>query len=646
MEAIEYEEPIYELAVECERLFVQHVSRLNDDDQPNGAKILSELSQRFAAWTAFLGVFAESNVCLDRRLRRHVEIQDQVLLFERDDPPDCMDTGSSDACQSSLQPFCVSIYSLDAISGAIERLNHLGLSIRQSSVTSQTSKARKFAEKLDLASFEGVAYLSVKTLYPEASEDLLEQLTRSMTETFSLFLRRKYRQEQLQAPRSHLRTAIPLSTIIEEPVGDDDVGSPMDTQIQVRQLGEDFTTKMLRRSAHMLPISEPTSVDSQGFRTRFKKMLSPAVNDKTMSILVNQVDYPQPAKGSLTCEWCFSPLPADSFEGAKWRDEDTTFSGPKDLTKHLDNLHAGTFTVSQVEAIVQQSRFRSPRVQDICPLCCLPVKGPQDTLSKETGNEIRDPSPEQQHYEASRLDESKQIKTETGHTYLDHNNGINLETKTKHREPKALFGPSTSRPTSLEVIASHVAAHLQGIMLLTLRLISIDIAMDVSADDQSASDGADHQSSLVISSERSVYQNMDNIEDFSLHRDGGIDPDNDPPLEHVVPDCEHIDWRVVPRRYEAPPEPDLKDITHDGDASGRELEEFLSNHPTGKPRDKDYLGQDLEEFISNPPMGAPRDQDYLGWDLEAFISNPPTRGPWDKDNLGQDLEEFISKPPV
>jgi hypothetical protein len=81
MEAIEDEEPIYELAVECERLFVQQITRLKNEDQPNGAKILSELSLRFAAWTAFLGVFAESNVCLDRRLRRHVEIQDQVLLL-------------------------------------------------------------------------------------------------------------------------------------------------------------------------------------------------------------------------------------------------------------------------------------------------------------------------------------------------------------------------------------------------------------------------------------------------------------------------------------------------------------------------------------------------------------------------------------
>lgn len=81
MEPIEHDEPIFELAVECERLYAEQISRLNDDDEPNGATMLSELNQRFAAWAAFLGVFAESKMCLDRRLRHHVEIQDQVLLL-------------------------------------------------------------------------------------------------------------------------------------------------------------------------------------------------------------------------------------------------------------------------------------------------------------------------------------------------------------------------------------------------------------------------------------------------------------------------------------------------------------------------------------------------------------------------------------
>jgi dynamin-binding protein len=77
--AVEKSEPIYDLAIDCEKLYAKQISRLKKADKASDVTILSELSQRFATWTAFLGVFAESKICLDRRLRHHVEIQEQVL---------------------------------------------------------------------------------------------------------------------------------------------------------------------------------------------------------------------------------------------------------------------------------------------------------------------------------------------------------------------------------------------------------------------------------------------------------------------------------------------------------------------------------------------------------------------------------------
>lgn len=218
----------------------------------------------------------------------------------------------------------VSMSSLQAISGAIQRLNHLGIAIRQSSVTGQTTKTRKFAETFDFTSFEQVAYLSLKSLYTDASEGLLEQLTRSMTETYARFLLRKSRQERLQVPRAQPQTPILLHSILEQPAADADVGSTMDLEMQVPQPSEYFPAKALRsppQAVRMLPHSEPTSVDAQEVKRKFKKMLNPSVTNKTMSILANQVDYPRSAKGSLTCDWCFRPLPADSLEGVKWRYE-------------------------------------------------------------------------------------------------------------------------------------------------------------------------------------------------------------------------------------------------------------------------------------------------------------------------------------
>lgn len=57
---LEDAEPIFELAIECERLYLERIARLKEDSKTNEATILSELHQRFAAWAAFLGVFAES----------------------------------------------------------------------------------------------------------------------------------------------------------------------------------------------------------------------------------------------------------------------------------------------------------------------------------------------------------------------------------------------------------------------------------------------------------------------------------------------------------------------------------------------------------------------------------------------------------
>lgn len=227
-----------------------------------------------------------------------------------------MEVEFSDGKQHPL----ISISGLEAISGAIERLNHLGIAIRQSSVSSQATKNRKFAETFDFTSFEEVAYLSLRTLYADASESLLEQLTRCMTETYTLFIRRKYRQERLQAPRAEQKRPILLSPTKEQPNAD------ADFKIPVLEAGTLWSSKALRspspQAGHIMPHSEPTSVDTREVKAKFKRMLSPPSKPKTMSILVNQVDYPQPTKESLTCDWCFSPLPADSLKGARWRYEE------------------------------------------------------------------------------------------------------------------------------------------------------------------------------------------------------------------------------------------------------------------------------------------------------------------------------------
>ncbi|KAK2786760.1 hypothetical protein FQN53_006236 [Emmonsiellopsis sp. PD_33] len=599
------DDPIFELAVECETLYAEQISKLNDDDQPNGAKTLGELNHRFAAWAAFLGVFAESNVCLDRRLRYHVEIQDQVLrlldvmqrnlayLFEQDVSSGCMQIGSSDAYEPGPQPLSISIASLEAISEAMERLNQLGVAIRQSSMMNQMAKARDFAETFDFGSFGELAYTTLKTLYANASEGLLEQLTRSMTETYALFLRRKSRQRQLFTRRARTRPSTPLLSIKEELATNTETGSLMDITIEGHQASGHSSAAMLQppliRPGRIIPMSEPTSMDTRVVKARLRRATSPSKQNKTMSILTSHADYPRQTKEKgikwrqhvnadhepFVCisEACSESLPRFATStrwfqhmltthGQNWHrevyapmswacplctDGTETFPKPDDLSIHLDDFHEGTFTKSQIQAIAQQSRCRLPRPRDVCPLCCLPMKDQSDHPTRSTGSPNEALSPRNLSSDTHLPHQHERIKTETQYTQSGEKTGDEHEVKTEKRESNTPVDPSFGNTIGVEAIANHIAAHLQGIMLLTLRLISIDVEMDVSADNQSAAATTDHHSLWVSSTKGVIDKEADDIEALPLPGDDGIDLSYDYPLELIVPDSEYMDWKDIPR---------------------------------------------------------------------------------------------------
>lgn len=341
-ETLEDGEPIFGLATECEKLFDDRIERLKVDDHPDSTIMLAELRQRFANWAAFLGVFTESKVCLDRKLRHHVEIRDQVLrlldimeqnltyrevysrtphfsstltissVFKPDKSPNRMDIEPAVA-----PPYhAVSIESLRAISGAVDRVIHLGIAIRQFSAKSRANKARAYQEKFDLSSFEEVAYLALKTLYADASEELIEQLTRSMTDTYTLYISRKSRQKTLQAPREQPRLHAPLSVIAEEPGQADSTlaGGPVNIEMSAAPQESKTSTALSSprrpppvRQHHLHPPSETlSSINTQ----EYNQIRSP----RAKSILSSHVNYPRPSNGSLKCQWCFGPLP----EEPKW----------------------------------------------------------------------------------------------------------------------------------------------------------------------------------------------------------------------------------------------------------------------------------------------------------------------------------------
>ncbi|KAL4734586.1 hypothetical protein BDV11DRAFT_174632 [Aspergillus similis] len=543
MQEIPATEPVFELAVECEKLYTSQINFFNDAGNENAAKMLSDLYQRFSSWAAFLGVFAESNVCLDRRLRRHADIQDQVLrlldimrrnliCLSKDGDPTPVGTEPPVKNDRKSQPVSVHMQSLNAVSAALERLNQLGTAIRRSSMAKQVSKARELTETFELTSFEQVSYMSLKKLYPDCSEGLIEQLTRSMVETYALFLYRKSCKARLEVNRSRPRERLPLQMVPEEPPSDIDGpgSSDIDPGLAFKI---DYSKAGIAQPGPVRPIrprygppqTHPTSVDTQEFNAHLNRLSNPSVGSKPMSILVNKVGYPRANKESLVCEWCFSPLTPDILEGPKWQqhvnedfkpyvcvsekclqplirfsssakwlqhmisehgstwhrdvhapsswicplctEEDATFDSPDRFSQHLDTHHDRIFRESQIKAIVRQSRFPTARPLFECPLCCLSVTEEQHTVSRELST--RDNAPEKKDY----------LPTPDG----SGPKRIRIDTRSME-----------SRDTSADesVIATHVIAHLQNIMLLNLRLMSIDGPSDGPAGSQNVATDTDY----------------------------------------------------------------------------------------------------------------------------------------------------------
>ncbi|KAJ4854222.1 tetratricopeptide repeat domain-containing protein [Trichoderma breve] len=634
-DCIESGEPIYELASECEKLFAEQISRLKDEANLNGAKVVGEYQQRFSAWAAFLGVFAVPEMCLDRRLQRHADIQDLALrlldimkrnltyLFEPENASDGEDieVSDSDGASSPQPQLQISIESLRGIEGAIERLHHLGGTIQSSSEASQATKLGKFAAKFDSTSFEGVARLAITSFYPDASPSLIEQLARAMTDMYQKFHYRRSRQVRLQ-PRPQLQ----LSTINEESAPQIKAATweadpppvaapPTPVNDIYKRLVRPIVMSHLGARSHQSKESKPTSLDSQEFKRRFSQRKDGSVKSKTKSVAANLVAYPQPSEASLVCDWCFSPLSEDEFKGDKWKkhlnedfkpflclsekcseplkrfatsrawfshmlethgqnwhrevhlpawwscplcnNQETTYPKSQDLSEHISRLHSDVFTEQQIQIIVHQSRLRAPRPQDTCPLCCLSMNDEQNTdrdsqPSKETLLKV--PNKGEQLTESS-----KRIKTETGSVQLDQHSDTDTGSSEQETPNPQIPVSQSQGQLNIETIARHVAAHLQGIMLFSLRIISLDAVVDKSTDDKVLAGNTDNDLSRLGSKQQLSLPEtqgiLESINDLLVETEV-MDVDNSL-VEDTIPDCElDMNWQDFIPNSEPPPEAD------------------------------------------------------------------------------------------
>lgn len=364
------DEPIFHLAAEVEEMFLMKLGRFKElHPEANTLPLIEELKGRFMAWTAYLGVFAKQSVCLDRRLESHSDLQDLVLMLLDIMKTNMLQrkyhiTGSknpshrarrlipllvpekfAEVCSPSLQnPVAVDLPEADlyttptvsekdclaAIDQAVDRLNRLGMAIRQSST--QKVVPRSLADLSGCESFQKLAEALVRTLYPDATNELHSQLSKSMTCRYDLVISRQKRQNHLQQRRP--KPSPTPTQIMEDMQMDEDPKDPRHFPDSFdhlyHQMAEDMdkgSADPKKKRADDLQSEVPSPLD----RGLFNKTMGSSPSQKgsqkkeeTSSIQINQIGYPKApqvigASNYATCNWCFQTRHKREFEGREWR---------------------------------------------------------------------------------------------------------------------------------------------------------------------------------------------------------------------------------------------------------------------------------------------------------------------------------------
>ncbi|KPM39643.1 hypothetical protein AK830_g6898 [Neonectria ditissima] len=597
------EDLLYRLACECEGLFDQlHEAFLGTKSEIASIDLCAEFQQRFAIWTAHLGVFSRKSQCLDTRLKGFPDLQDLAARL-------------LDILRRNLQQWKFETTSLDedpasqttlrALDDTLSRLNRLGLTIRQSSNGKMDIKTKKFAAGLNLKPFAYLCAEAVQALYPSAHPSLKDYLSKSMTDRYARILFLNSRHKKLQARRE------PSGTLPSIPEAGND---EMQTNLSITQptrVTKNLVVTGLPRAPSQ---SDLTSVDIKRIKNRNKPPDEASTKlHRTLSIRVNQGHYPRPAgmnedSGIFCCEWCSEQLSKKTLSENEWRqhmDRDLkpyvclseaceeadpvyptfdewfrhmelhnrrwyrkvyltsswscglcefnpdVYSSPLTLYSHLEKSHGGDFTNEQLQAIARQCKTEQPRTWNDCLLCCFSVG--------DQGNENEAIFPKRrkglQHPQAvKRARQTLEMSNPDPHsseTELSDTDSDSDGTGPQNHESQR------TRECS-KATARHIAAHLQVLMLLTLRLAALqnadgDLCDDIKSDSvdiDEGNNGAEGNDLGRLSDVASQTDVTTNDVDDAENAEDDMDLDDTTVEDDVeVPDAK-LDLQDVPRQYD------------------------------------------------------------------------------------------------
>ncbi|KAL7921155.1 hypothetical protein ACQKWADRAFT_327934 [Trichoderma austrokoningii] len=542
---------LYNLAYECESHFDQLLETAQKLKSDIGTvEICADFQQRFAIWTAYLGVFARRSQCLDTRLRSLPDLQDLVARL-------------LDILRRSLKHFLAELVklsddeclpeasqiqttSLKTIDDTIARLNRLGITIRQSSHSKADIRAKRYIAAHDMNSFASLCVNAVQALYPGAIQPLKDHLSESMIRIFARLSRYKLRNENLKIRREALPTIEEISS--HEAQTNAHMNAPSQKVMH-------SAMSRLRKSPVPRTTSDLSSVDLQRVM-RVHRHPDEASKKlyKTSSIQVKQGNYPRLPRtdegnnNTFACQWCGEPLIRKELSETNWRqhidrdlkpyvclfeeceDAHPAYSTYKEWSRHMDlhdwrwyqtiylisswvcaicgpsnssynssdALHSHLAkshgddipSSTMLQAISRQSKVEQPRAWNDCLLCCF-------TIEEQKGKDDPNASKRQIRQQKQETVKSSRKTLETAgpdHPSLDLElSGLSSDSDNADSHQQ--------RPERLSAVARHIAAHLQVLMLLTLRfaaLQSYDKDLDDDDDLQSNSVDVDEENSAGL----------------------------------------------------------------------------------------------------------------------------------------------------
>ncbi|KAK6507646.1 hypothetical protein TWF481_006072 [Arthrobotrys musiformis] len=494
---------IYLTARDCRGLFERALKASSSSSSTQqycistaAVPLVREYQNRFDAWTTFSGVFARDNASLDHKLRNHPGLYDMILRLlniirrniflvgvdERNETPQASSRTYGvvgDSIAGNIQPSTVNI-ALRSIEESITRLNKLAITIRLSSRSTLTARARTFAyhnpELVQLSEFEDRACLALQTLYPSASKGLRQRLVDTMGDRYSRIRYEFYRMGRFQTSSDPYADPPTPSGHNQE--------NPVDPITKLCNEQEDITAPVLKGKI-TVPKFPSSSIDTSRLNEHLKTALATTRRSKapkTLAAPANQHREPPLPRyennGDYThCEWCFQIIDHSLIhtreDGSRgWSEEGRchykndlqpyvciaescsklrpSYSSSGDWFDHMTSTH---------------SEYWAQVINDESLLTC-PVEHENDS------NYLFSTLAELYNHNFLHHNHQESLGTEEDDEYITRQYGVETSSLAKRAKLSVDSATSPDRVETSWAMGSHIAEHLQYIAILSLQLIS------------------------------------------------------------------------------------------------------------------------------------------------------------------------------